>query len=83
MWTRKFWKATGERVVRGAAVAVGAAFFAGDVVFDALNLNTWAEVGSVAIGGAFCSLVLAIAGAQFGSGDGPSFSDAERLKPGP
>jgi hypothetical protein len=77
MWTREFWKATAERMIRGAAVAVGGAFFAGDWAFDALNVGTWQDVGALAIGGAFCSLVLALAGGAFGAGTGPSLTGHE------
>lgn len=80
MWTKEFWKATTERVIRGAAVAVFGGFFAGDVVFDAMNVNTWADVGSLAIGGAFGSLLLSLIGNTVGTGSGPSLTGAERLK---
>lgn len=82
MWNKAFWQATVERMVRGAAVAVGAAYFAGDVVFDALNVSTWQDVGSLAIGGAFGSLVLAFAGNAV-SGNGPAFSKSEEVVPKP
>lgn len=83
MWTRKFWVATAERVVRGAAVAVFGVFFVGDFVFDAFNADTWEQFGSVAIGGAVGSLVLALAGGAFGSGAGPALTGAEVLDPPP
>lgn len=79
MWTIAFWKATTERMARGAAVAVFGTFFVGDKVFDALNIHTWSQVGSIAIGGAFGSLLLALAGGAVGSGDGPSFTGQEAL----
>ena len=82
MFTIVFWRAALERMVRGAAVAVGAAYFAGDVVFDALNVGTWSDVGSLAIGGAFGSLVLSLAG-QALTGNGPSLTNQETTPPAP
>lgn len=80
MWTATFWKATAERMVRGAAVAVFSAWFVGDAVFDALNVATWADVGGLAIGGAFGSLLLSLTG-QAVTGSGPSLTNQETLDP--
>jgi hypothetical protein len=82
MWTRKFWKATGERMIRGAAAAVGAVWLAGDIVFEAFNFHTWEQVGSLAVGGAFMSLIMALIG-NVASGNGPAFTTDEAVKPGP
>lgn len=80
MWTKEFWLATGERILQGAAVAVFAAFFGGDVVFDSLNINTWVDVLATALAGAFGALVLALAGNGI-TGNGPSFNKVEVLDP--
>lgn len=81
MWTKAFWQATAERMVRGAAVAVAAAYFAGDVVFDAMHVSTWNDVLSLAVGGAFGSLVLALAGNAMNGGNGPALNSAENVQP--
>lgn len=83
MWTKKFWKATAERVLHGAAVAIFGAFFAGDVVFDAINVNTWQDVGSTGLGGAFGSLLLCLIGGLT-SGDNPpspALLSPEKIEP--
>lgn len=79
MWTKAFWKATAERMVRGAAVAIFAVWFGGDVVFDTFVFSTWKDVGSLTISGAFGALLLALGGGAFGSGNGPSFTGQESL----
>jgi len=79
MWTKKFWAATAERMVRGAAVAVSAAWFAGDKVFDAMLVSTWQDVGSLAIGGAFASLLLSLIG-NATTGNGPALVSDEVVK---
>lgn len=78
MWSLAFWKATLERCVRGAAVAVFGGYFAGDVFFDALDINAWSDVGSLAVGGAFGSLLLSLIG-NATTGTGPSLVSPERL----
>ena len=79
MWTLEFWKATTERMIRGAAVAIFGAWFAGDKIFDALNVSTWTDVGSLAIGGAFGSLLLSLIG-NATTGNGPALVAPEKLK---
>lgn len=79
MWTKKFWKATAERMIRGAAVSVAAVFFGGDVVFDSLNVASWTEAGGIAITGAIGSLVLSLAGQAF-TGNGPALTNNETTK---
>lgn len=79
MWTRAFWKATAERCLRGAAVAVIGTFFVGDKLFEAFNVNTWQDVGSLAVGGAFGSLLFALAGNTVNGGHGPAFTSAENV----
>lgn len=80
MWTKAFWRATAERIIRGALVSVAAAYFGGDLVFDALNVNSWRDVGSLAITGAFASLLLSLGGNAL-TKSGPSFTDNEVLSP--
>lgn len=78
MFTRQFLRATAERVIRGAIVAVAAAYFGGDLLFDAFNVNTWRDVASLALSGAFSSLLLSIGG-QALTGNGPAFTNNETL----
>lgn len=80
MWTKKFWKAVGERIIRGAAAGVSAGYLAGDVVFDAFNVNTWADIGSLAIGGAFSALVFSLIGNAV-TGNGPALTKIETVDP--
>jgi hypothetical protein len=81
MFKKAFLLATLERMVRGAAIAVGFVWFGTDVVFDVMEINTWEKIGAAAISGAVGSLVLSLAGRTFGSGDGPSFTNVEKLNP--
>lgn len=81
IWTKAFWKATFERMVRGAAVAIFGVWFVGDVAFDTFNMATWEDVGALAIGGAFSSLLLCLIGGAFGAGDGPALTGVEELNP--
>lgn len=76
MWTKDFWKAVPERMLRGAAVAVAAVWFSGDVVFDTMSIHSWGDIGSLAVGGAFGSLLLALIGNTI-SGNGPAFTNKE------
>lgn len=78
MWTKAFWKATAERMIRGAAVTVAAVFFGGDLVFDSFNFDTWEQFFSLAVAGALGSLVLSLAGNSV-SGNGPSFTTDEKV----
>jgi len=78
MFTLLFWKAAAERMVRGAAIAVFSAYFVGDGLFDALNVNTWEDVASLALGGAFGSLVLSLTGEAV-TKNGPSLTNQETL----
>lgn len=80
MWTKDFWRATAERVVQGAALAVFAAYFGGDVIFNTLQVNTWVDVLSTAGAGAFGALVLSLAGNAV-SGNGPAFTRVEVVDP--
>lgn len=80
MWTKKFWMAVGERIIRGAAAGVSAGYLAGDVVFDAFNVNTWADIGSLAIGGAFSALVFSLIGNAV-TGNGPALTKIETVDP--
>lgn len=73
---RQFWKATGERAIRGAFAAVFAAYVAGDLIFDVTNIHTLNQVLTLALGGAFSAAALSIIG-NAKSGNGPSFTRAE------
>jgi hypothetical protein len=78
MWTKSFWKATTERVVRGGAAAVAGGLFAGDWVFDVMSVNTWNDALSLFVGGGLASLVFSLAGNAI-TGDGPAFTNEETL----
>jgi hypothetical protein len=75
-----FWRAAGERMVRGAGIGgliyLGAQF--SDVIqtgaFNAFDL-TWGIVGYI-LGGALVSLLFSLAG-NAASGNGPSFNQTE------
>jgi len=82
MWNKAFWKAVVERMVRGAAVAVGAVWLGGDVVFDSFNLHTWSQVGNLALSGAFLALILSVGGNAI-TKSGPSFNNSETTNPPP
>lgn len=78
MFTRRFWKATAERVVRGAAIAVATVTgLDGSGVIHA-NVDPQA-IGVAALYGAVGSLVLSLVGGAFGSGDGPAITGQEQL----
>jgi len=78
MWTKAFWLATLERVVRGAASAVGGAYLG--KAFDVLNPNTWQDIASIAAGGALTALVLCLGGNAI-TKTGPSFNNTEVTNP--
>lgn len=77
MFTLKFWKATAERVVRGAAIGAGIVLGldgTGQIAHASLQ-----DVGVSALYGGLGSLVLCLAGGFFGAGDGPSLTGKEQL----
>lgn len=76
MWNKIFWKAASERMVRAAAAAVFGAYFAGDVVFDVMSLNSWGDAGAVGAGAAIGSLLLSLIG-NGATGSGPAFTKNE------
>ena len=78
MFTITFWKATAERVVRGAAVAVAALLGLAPTTqaVGSVNVQTLAVA---ALYGALGSLVLCLAGTTLGAGDGPSLTGKEEL----
>lgn len=82
MWTKDFWKAALERMVRGGAAALGGSLVAGDWLFDLWNLNSLQDGVTVFVGGALTSLLLALAGNAV-SGTGPSFNNVEVVEPSP
>lgn len=64
MWTKAFWKTTGELVVRGAVLAVAVVWTNG---VDVLSGNDWKEVGVAAVTGAVGSLIMSLASAKVGT----------------
>lgn len=83
LFTAAFWKATGERMVRGAIAAEVGAYVAGNLVFDTTNINvTLDNIAAIAVGGAVTALALAL-GVQTVKKDGPALTSAEVLNPVP
>lgn len=79
MFTREFWKATVERMVRGGAIAASAiwplsTFTTVDDGVSSLSLAAFAFAW-----GAGGSLLLSLAGSQVGVKGSPSFTDNERV----
>lgn len=79
MFTREFWKATAERAIRGGSLVASAAL--GATAFTDLDqVTSVAEaVGVGFLWGAVGSLLLSLAGSQFGVKGSPSFTDNERV----
>ncbi|WP_437582740.1 holin [Paramicrobacterium sp. CJ85] len=73
--TRKFWKATAERVI--SSIAGGALAVIGAGQFGVLDAD-WQTIGSIALGSGVVSLLKAFA-AQGATGTGPGLTNAEKL----
>jgi hypothetical protein len=80
IWTRAYWKATLERMVRGFAIA--ALVPLGGQAVDIIHGLDWQNVLGLGGGGAVLSLLLSLAGQQV-SGNGPSFIKDEAVEPQP
>lgn len=78
LWSRAFWAATIERMVRGFAIA--ALGILGGEAFDAIRGVDWQNVLGIGAGGAILSLLFSLAG-QAVSGNGPSFISSETVDP--
>jgi hypothetical protein len=76
MWTAVFWKQAAERAIKGAIVAVMAAWPIGDGVLNAFDVD-WAEAGGLALGGAIVSLGLSIVSSVVGPSDSPSLVETK------
>jgi hypothetical protein len=70
MFTKAFWVATVERIVRGAAATFLAVYGADRA--DALHVN-WGDIGVVTGSSALVTLALCLAGSFAGDNNGPSF----------
>jgi len=81
MWTRKFWKAALERMIRAGAAGVLAVWVVGDGFMNAFDVD-WQNALGVFLGSAAVSLLLSLAGGTV-SGNGPAFNNDEVVKPGP
>ncbi|GAB2519360.1 holin [Paramicrobacterium agarici] len=73
--TKKFWKATSERVI--SSIAGGALAVIGAGQFGVLDAD-WQTIGSIALGAGVVSLLKAFA-AQSTTKTGPGFTNAEKL----
>lgn len=78
IWSKAFWKVTAERMVRSAAITVGAVFFGGDKIFDLLTVNSWADIGALALSGAVGALLFCLGGNAI-TGNGPAFNKTENI----
>lgn len=86
MWTKTFWQAVAERMLRGFAIGV-LLVLGGDVASGAFNAFAvdWTQVLGYGLGGAFISLLLSVTGNAI-TKTGPSFNQKETLDappPGP
>jgi hypothetical protein len=77
MWTKNFWQAAAERMVRGGAIAVTTTWIAGDGILNIAHVSDFKDVVVLYISGAVGSLLLSLAGSGLGPGDGPSLTGAE------
>jgi hypothetical protein len=81
VFTRAFWRAATERMLRGGAI--GALIYVGNQGVDVIQANgamnafdlTWAILGYF-LGGVILSLLFSLAG-NAASGSGPSFNQTE------
>lgn len=78
MFSKAFWKATAQRVVRSFAASLGALLTAdGTGILDA----SWSEQLSAAGMAAVITLLLCLAGEQLTDGAGPAFGTTEITSP--
>lgn len=73
MWTRAFWAATAERVVRGVAVALAGMLGAGIVTTD------WSAALQAGAYAGLSTLLLCLIGGALPTGPGPSLLSQETL----
>jgi hypothetical protein len=78
MWTKKFWKAAAERMVRAGAASTLSFWVVGDGIFNAAHAD-WGNAGGIFAGAALVSLLLSLAGSTTGAA-GPSLTGAETTK---
>lgn len=80
MFSKAFWLATGERVVRGAIAALAGVYLTGNLVFDTTDVSgSLQHIASIAVGGAFSALLLSL-GIQGAKRNGPALTGSEVLK---
>lgn len=77
MWTREFWKATFERMIRSAAAAVLGTWTLADGVLDMVSFNPEKAL-AIAGGAAAYSLLFALSG-NVVTGNGPAFNKDEHV----
>jgi hypothetical protein len=73
MFTKKFWKATLERVIRAFATSLTSVSIIGSNIVSI----DWKSQLLIAAGAAVGSLLLAIAGSQIGDPTDPSFTNKD------
>lgn len=78
IWTRTYWKATVERMIRGGAAATISTFVVGDQVMNAFTID-WSEAGGLFLGGAAASMLFSLIG-NAATGEGPAITHAETLE---
>lgn len=77
IWTRAFWKATGERVISTVAQSGVASLTVVSVAGGGVTEVAWAAAGSIAALAGVLSLLKSLA-ANTATGTGPSFTEAEQ-----
>lgn len=76
MFTRKFWKQTGERAIKSGAQAL-LLYWGGDAVFNAWQAD-WAAAGGIASGALVLSVLTSLVSAGAGEPTSPSLVAPER-----
>lgn len=83
IWTKSFWQATLERIVRGIAIGallyLGGSFISADGQLNALAID-WVTLLGYGLGGGLLSLLFSIIGNGV-SKNGPAFVKSEQVIP--
>lgn len=79
MFTREFWKATAERMVRGGAIAASVVWPLSTFTTIDDGVSSLSLAGFAFVWGGIGSLLLSLGGSQVGVKGSPSFTDNERV----
>ena len=77
MWSKAYWLATLERMLRGGAAASLSTWVVGDNVMNAFDVNLQ-QAGGIFVGGAVVSLLLSLA-VNGATGNGPAVTNHETV----